>query len=72
MERIERILAELRYEVTRGMLEREIEECIHYQFTVPHSKSIPDGLVMCEFNTRPSKMGDILPDFVEPRLRVVK
>jgi len=53
MERIERLLRELRYEVERGMLEDEIDEEIRFQFIVPISKKQPDGVVVCEFRTEP-------------------
>lgn len=51
--RIERLLHELRYEIERGMMEREIDETIGYRFFVPLSSQIPDGIVHCEFRTRP-------------------
>ena len=70
MERIERLLRELEYEVTRGMLEREIDETIGFRFTVPISNSIPDGVVSCEFRTRPTHAWAVDPQ--ERRLRVVK
>lgn len=50
-ERIE--LEELRYELTRGVMEREIDESMGYQFMIPMSASIPNGLVRCEFRMRP-------------------
>lgn len=52
-ERIERLLDELRYEVQRGMMEREVDEYLGFRFIVPISNSIPNGVVMCEFRTRP-------------------
>lgn len=73
-ERIERLLNELRYEIERGMLEREIDEEMGFRFIVPLSRKIPDGVVFCEFRTRPIFRRDILGyDLAaEPRLRVVK
>lgn len=53
MERIEKLLNELRYEVSRGIMEREIEETISFSFIVPVSGAIPDGVVQCSFETRP-------------------
>jgi hypothetical protein len=53
MDRIERLLRELEYEITRGMMEQEIGEAIHFAFTVPVSRSIPGGHVKCEFRTHP-------------------
>ena len=55
MERIERLLRELEYEVTRGIMEREIDEEIGFRFVVPNSRKIPSGLVFCEFRTRPTR-----------------
>lgn len=72
MERIERLLHELRYEITRGMLESEIDESIGYTFNVPLSKSIPNGVVRCEFRTRPVPSWQVLPGDVAGRLRIVK
>lgn len=53
MERIERLLKELEYEATRGMMDGEIDESLGFRFIVPVSKQIPDGVVQCEFRTRP-------------------
>lgn len=71
-ERIERLLAELRYEVERGMLEREIPEEMGFRFYVPLSRAIPDGVVFCEFRTRPITRLMMSPDDVTPRLKLVK
>jgi len=55
MARIERLLKELRYEVERGMMEGEIHERIGYRFIIPRSKELPvDGVVLCQFETRPT------------------
>jgi hypothetical protein len=70
LERIERLLSELRYEVERGMMEREIDETIGFEFYVPISHSIPDGVVHCQFRTRP--MSRMFAEPGEPRLKVVK
>ena len=73
LERIERLFDELRYELTRGMLEGEIDESLGFRFIVPVSKAIPDGVVMCEFRSRPVPRYYASPDDVQtPRLRVVK
>ncbi len=73
-ERIERLLMELRYEVERGMLEREVDETLGFQFVVPRSQAIPDGIVMCEFRTRPMPRSAMMSFDMpfEPRLRIVK
>jgi hypothetical protein len=71
MERIEKLLAELRYEIERGMLEQDIDETIGYSFYVPRSIQIPDGAVQCEFRTRPIPRYMVEPG-TEPRLKLVK
>ena len=73
-ERIERLLSELKYEITRGMMDREIDETIGFRFIVPVSSQIPDGVVHCEFITRPVHRHCILMSDVDqpPKLRVVK
>jgi hypothetical protein len=72
LERIKRLLHELEYEVTRGMLEREIDEHIHFRFVVPNSTDIPNGVVACEFRTRPFPHYEALwmRDY-KPRLKIV-
>lgn len=71
-ERIEKLLNELRYEIERGMLEHEVDETLTFRFNVPLSTSIPDGVVFCEFRTRPIPRYAMSPSDLEPRLRVVK
>jgi hypothetical protein len=71
-ERIEKLLHELRYEVSRGMMEGEIDEQLGFRWVVGVSKNIRDGVVACEFRTRPVPRGHMSPDDLEPRLRVVK
>lgn len=70
MERIERLLHELRYEVERGMMEREVDETISYEFCVPFSHSVRGGVVQCSFRTRPTLQMPWQQDL--ERLRVVK
>jgi hypothetical protein len=69
-ERIEKLLHELRYEIERGMLERDIDETIGFSFYVPISRQIPGGAVQCEFRTRPVPRYMMEPG--EPRLKLVK
>jgi hypothetical protein len=73
MERIEKLLHELRYEIERGMLEREIDETLGFRFYIPISNSIPDGVVFCEFRTRPITRLQMLSHGMEatPRLKLV-
>lgn len=75
LERIEKLLNELRYEIERGMIEREIGEEMTFQFVVPLSSKIPDGVVWCRFQTRPVHRHDVLGydvSLYEPKLRLVK
>ena len=70
--RIEKLLHELRYEVERGMLEREISETMGFLFYVPISNEIPEGVVRCEFRTRPIPRHLMELDQMRPRLKLVK
>lgn len=71
-ERIEKLLFELQYEIERGMMQREISETMTFRFCVPFSKSIPDGVVLCEFRTRPAPRYALVPeDITQPRLRII-
>lgn len=72
IERIEKLLNELRYEIERGMMEREIDECISYLFYVPISSEIKDGVVYCEFRTKPVPRYYMGIEDIQPRLRIVK
>lgn len=72
MERIERLLHELEYEVVRGMMEGEVDEQLGFRFYVPNSKKILNGVVFCEFRTRPTPHLYMDPDDLTPNLRVVK
>jgi hypothetical protein len=73
-ERIEKLLNELRYEVQRGIIERDIDETLSFEFIVQISHAIPEGVVRCSFRTRPMHRHDMLWNNAEfePRLKVVK
>jgi hypothetical protein len=72
-ERIERLLHELRHEVTRGMMEGDLEhEEMGFRFYVPISRSIQDGMVFCEFRTRPVPRWHMAPAGMQPKLKIVK
>lgn len=71
-ERIEKLLHELRYEVERGILENEVDEQLGFRFVIPLSRSIQEGVVMCEFRTRPMHRYAVDTNDLQPRLRVVK
>lgn len=71
-ERIEKLLHELRYEVERGLMDREIDESMGFRFYFPISQSIPGGVVFGEFRLRPIPRHTMDPDDVSrPRLRIV-
>lgn len=70
-ERVERLLKELRYEIERGMMEGDVDEYLVYRFYVPISKNIPDGVVFCEFRTRPLPRHAMSPESMEPRLKII-
>jgi len=73
MERIEKLLHELRYEVERGMMQSEIDESMGFQFIVPVSRAIPNGVVFCEFRTRPMPHYSMVSMYGDqPRLKVIK
>lgn len=72
LERIEKLLHELRYEVERGLHNREIDEHMTFQFIYPISQKIPNGSVVCRFEVRPMPMGRFMLEDREPRLKVVK
>ncbi|MFV1530634.1 hypothetical protein [Phaeobacter sp. JH209A] len=68
-ERIERLLRELEYEVTRGIMEREIEPEMGWSKILPGG---PTGTVIAEFRVRPRRSNEFsFDDRQEPRLRVV-
>ena len=72
-ERIERMLHELQYEIEVGMMQGEIDESLTFQFIVPISKAIPEGVVVCMFKTRPTHRQIAFGVGQEkPRLKVVK
>lgn len=72
-ERIEKMLHELRYEIEVGMMQGDIDETLGFRFIVPVSKSVPEGVVVCEFRTRPMHRQNAFGiGCEEPRLRVVK
>lgn len=52
-ERIIRMLHELHYEVHIAMLEGDMDETFNFEFVIPVSKNIRNGVVFCTFETRP-------------------
>lgn len=73
-ERIEKMLHELRYEVEIGMLQGDIDESLVFEFLVPTSKAIPNGVVHCSFRARPMLRQRAIHymGIDEPRLKLVK
>ena len=74
LERINRLFKELRYEIERGFMEGEIDESIGYRFVVPISRQIKNGIVVCEFRSRPvHRDSEFNGGFdQEPRLKLVE
>ncbi|MCP5018417.1 MAG: hypothetical protein GY938_24535 [Ketobacter sp.] len=69
-ERITRLITELKYEITRGMMEGDIEEEIGFQFVVPVSKNLRGGVVECRFMTYPVSYSSV--DLDARKLKLVK
>lgn len=74
MERVQRLIHELEYEIMRGIMENEIDESIAYQkIACGVSRSIPDGSVVLEIRSRPVPRGYVLGMMHEKtRLTAVK
>lgn len=72
-ERIFRLLRELEYELTRGVMENEIEEEMTWQYILPLCRSIPGGIVAMEFRMRPLSRHSVPMTFgmSPPKLRIV-
>jgi hypothetical protein len=70
-ERIDRLLHELQYEISRGIMEREIDETIRFEFVLPFSNVMPGGVVYFKLQARPMMGWDVPPIYQEPRLRLV-
>lgn len=70
-ERVERLLMELEYEITRGMLDGDLEERMGFRFYVPISRAIANGVVLCEFRTKPVQRWEMDHRGARPRLSLV-
>lgn len=69
LERIQRLLKELEYEITRGVMDHEIEPEMSYNFVIPYG---PAGRVRLEMRMRPIQRDEYY--WVEPNkctLRVI-
>ena len=72
-ERIEKMFAELRYEIEIAMMQGEIEEQLRFEFIVPTSKALRGGVVVCRFESIPMHRQIAFGiGLEEPRLRVIK
>ena len=72
-ERIEKMLQELRYEIEVGMMQGEIDETLGFEWIVPVSKAVPEGVVFCSFRTRPMHRQIAFGiGLEEPRLKIIK
>lgn len=70
LERIEKLLHELRYEIERGLVSNEIPEEIGFQFIHPISRKIPNGCVVFDLMMRP-RMSWLHCSYQEPKLKLV-
>ena len=71
-DRIERLLHELQYEMTRGMMENEIDEDLVLRFIVPVSRHFKDGAVVCEFRSRPVPRYGIPFEADPPKFSIIR
>lgn len=70
--RIERMLDELRYEIERGIMENEIPEELGFQFIMPMSRKIPDGVVFFDMRMGPKPRYYMMGQpYDKPRLKLV-
>lgn len=58
MERIEKLLYALKYEVSIGIINNEIDENIQFRFIVNMSRTPDKDIVSCKFITKPVKFLD--------------
>ena len=72
MERIEKLLYELTYEITRGLHENEIDETMEFSKIHGKSRSIPDGVVRMHFSVRPIPRWHLFPSDHDAKLKIVK
>lgn len=61
-DRIERLLQEVRYEVERGVLGREIPETLGFEFVIPVSKEGDDWCVQFVVRMKPMPRWQIASD----------
>jgi hypothetical protein len=72
-ERIERLIHELEYELTRGVMDHEIEESLHWRYIIPVSRKIPNGVVVVQMQMWPATRDTVLPSgHTGPRLKLVE
>jgi hypothetical protein len=64
---IERILGELRYEVTSSICREEIEPWMTMVWFVPHKT---EGFIRCEFRVRPERYGYLMKTEDEGKLKI--
>ena len=63
LERINRLFKELEYEITRGVMEKEISEYLGFRFVVGVSRETNGGVVKAEFVMRPTPAYHLPSDF---------
>lgn len=77
MDRITYLWNELKYELSRGFMEQQIDETLSFKHVCPVSHVIPRGVVTVELRTRPITRDAVMvsPDYGQDgvgRLKVVK
>lgn len=70
-ERIERLFRELKYEVTRGIMEREIDISIGFRFYVPNPDGGDSSPIRCEFRSEPDPYNFYGDETRDPQLKVI-
>lgn len=68
-EKIERLLSELKHEITTGLVQGEIPEYLTYSFIFPESRHISGAQVKCDFTLRPQVIQAV--EIPRPELRLV-
>lgn len=72
VDRIDRLLRELRYEIERGIMDNEISEQMSYDFVIPMSRTMSNGCVVFQFRLFPTGADYAAGHYRKPvKLRIV-
>lgn len=72
IERIEKLMYQLRDEIEHGVIAGDINEKLAFDFYIPFSRRIKKGMVYCLFETKPIGTEMMNIDLVEKRMDLVK